>query len=225
MELHAIWNRIDQLEKLLISQAKEIDVLRRMVNSTQISVQNITTSLQKNNNFNNDNSPNNNSSTMRLIHKSYMGNQVNNNRNSIHLSSISTKDNQQVNIFNRPNTYHQPTYLMNSFVHPAIAIPPTNLAPSYNMDNNKLKLETTNACGGDFSNLASTVMPHQTSNMNRWSVGPTLRLHDSIVDRAVTTKTTILDNHQDLTEMRDGRHKRQCFVEILTCFCPCFSMC
>lgn len=35
MELHAVWNRIDQLEQLIITQAKEIDLLRRVVCSTQ----------------------------------------------------------------------------------------------------------------------------------------------------------------------------------------------
>lgn len=237
MELHAIWNRVDQLEKLLISQAKEIDVLRRMLNSTQVSVQNLT--LQGNNFNNTNNNTNcisnnsifNNNSTVRLIHKPFVGNQVNNNRNSIQLSSI-PKGNQQVNnIFNKSTTFNQPTYLMNSFVHPAIAIPPTNLVSTCNNDSltNKSKINNSNnssrldleanICRGNFSSVSSTMMPPHSSNMNRWSVGPNLRLLDSAVDK------TNLDGHNLTTELPHGRHKRQSFVEILTCFCPCFSMC
>lgn len=236
MELHAIWNRVDQLEKLLISQAKEIDVLRRMVNSTQVSIQNLT--LQGNNLNNNCISNNhnfNNNSTVQLIHKPFVGNQVNNSRNSIQLNSIS-KGNQQVNnIFNKSTTMNQPTYLMNSFVHPSIAIPPTNLVSTYNNDgmNNKSKINNNNnnndknnsrldfeanVCKGNFSSVSSTMMPPHSSNMNRWSVGPNLRLLDNAVDKRN------LDSH-NLTEAPHGRHKRQSFVEILTCFCPCFSMC
>lgn len=226
MEIHALWNRIDQLEKLLISQAKEIDTLRRVVNATQVSLQTLTHQKQQQQapKLANSNSNNNINSTVTLqIQKpTFLGNYnqqqqqlLNNNRNSVQLSSISkSSQNGRVNISNKQSTFHQPTYLMNSFVHPAIAIPPT-LVPS----NTRPNMETLNA-----SSRATSTIPlanyNSTTPSTRWSAAPNLRLLDNIVD-----KDTDLYLNRDLTGTQHQRHRRQSFVEILTCFCPCFSMC
>lgn len=39
METHTIWNRIDQLEKVVLSQAREIDGLKQLLNFTQATVE------------------------------------------------------------------------------------------------------------------------------------------------------------------------------------------
>lgn len=39
METHTIWSRIDQLEKVVLSQAREIDGLKQLLNFTQATVE------------------------------------------------------------------------------------------------------------------------------------------------------------------------------------------
>lgn len=185
MEIHAIWTRIDQLEKLILSQAKEIDMLRRIVNTVQITLQNngIVQSIYKNNG----------------IIPNHVPPLLSHNRQD-NLSSA----------LNR-NSTPQPaykTYMMNPFVHPASAIPPVanrvimTHETSYPMNG-------TNNINGLLTHSRTLPAIH---NNNRLSAGPTL-LH----------KMPDVDN--DKEESPRKRNVKYCLVELITCFCPCFSMC
>lgn len=172
MELQAIWNRIDQLEKLVISQAKEIEIQRRQLN--QIIAQQ---SFIK---------PKNNG--------------ANNNR-AIQTTSICAISKEFKNPTSRQS--HQP-YHMNSFVHPASAIPPA------------ISFSSTSKKSSDSSQITTTsdlLSSHQIHPANRWSM---------IAPSSQSFSMTGKELEQSGTDLP---HRRQSFVEVLTCFCPCFSMC
>lgn len=230
MELHAIWNRIDQLEQLILSQAKEIDLLRRVVNTTQISLQNCAT-----------NDPckklANGCQLIPSQSQNRLGNPIATSSSHANLNELSQivdkfaqqhqHEKQNVQKQQEPALMYK-SYLMNPFVHPSIAIPPVvnrivlrseNATPSASTAttvrpanyNNSLSRDSygLNRIGG--SAELNHIRPSRTLPANtRWSTGPSLL-------------GTLRDDEPDI----DDRPKSSRFTlaELITCFCPCFSMC
>lgn len=196
MELHAIWNRIDQLEQLIILQAKEIDMLRRIVNATQISLQNSVIGQ-------NQSGPVKQNVTATSDHSATM---ANHHHSSLILNGDTTAT---------KTTTNQPlckAYIMNPFVHPASAIPPVANRVLVRSESNQMRLlvNNSNATNSGLIVPLSRTLPANT----RWSTGPSLF-------------ETIPDNNDrlDVEELPRKRRNRLSLVELLTCFCPCFSMC
>lgn len=109
MELHSIWTRIEQLEKLIISQAKEIDLLRRVINSMQMILQagalpimSPATDIEY---------PKANQPTMC---------------NHIQSNPGQTKVGNEIMSTTTTHSSYKTQPLMNSFVHPISAIPPVS---------------------------------------------------------------------------------------------------
>lgn len=142
MEIHAVWNRIDQLEKLVISQSTEIDSLRKMLAGTQEAIE-IMLQLQQNSYGNNqtnhqrdcENPPRrhqlmppqssfatitrNDHELFALTADSATSTATTNNNNNN--NNRSNRNSKQIEVA----TTRRPTYpTMNSFVHPPTAIPP-----------------------------------------------------------------------------------------------------
>lgn len=111
MDLPSIWVRIEQLEKLIISQAKEIDLLRRVIHSMQMILQAGTLPIMSpaaDIEYSKINQP----STTTMCNN--IQNNPGHNRLNNEIMSSTTH-----------STYKtQP--LMNSFIHPISAIPPVN---------------------------------------------------------------------------------------------------
>lgn len=144
-QLNALWSRIDQLETVVVSQAKEIEHMKMILKQNNIIAHN-----------------------SRPAHRSMCH------------QNISTV---------------QP-YLMNPLVHPASAISPI----------------------GSKLTLSPTKVPDSRDRnyLNRYTIHAPPRSSDFG-----------LESDEDSTEDSSNinRHNRQSFVEVLTCFCPCFSMC
>lgn len=232
MELHALWNRIDQLEQLILTQAKEIDALRRIVNeSHHINKPNcgiVCPAITMTNNdevskiySNNNTKPTTNisnhsttsphtASPYTLAQINRLGSTLTSCRGSPTVTKTSTVQS------NRPMC--RPNYVMNPFVHPASAIPPVadrTLAAR----NDHLAMRTSASPSGMYNNyhnpgvhfrapLTSRTLPANT----RWSTGPSL----------LGTLTDLDPN--DVDKPRKRRNKMS-LIELVTCFCPCFSMC
>lgn len=222
MEVHAIWSRIDQLEQLILSQAKEIDLLRRILNATQLALQN----YQQGNQLeypDSAKSPNGLTlATTASRHHRQQHNQL-----SITPPTAITNSTSHSNLFKLPQQQQkqqpeQPTlyksYLMNPFVHPSIAIPPI-------ANRVVLQSETSNSLISDnFSPSIGGATRRTTTQPNgigttrtlpantRWSTGPSLL-------------GTLQDPDREMDEEPRKRNNRFSLVELLTCFCPCFSMC
>lgn len=241
MELHAIWNRIDQLEQLIISQAKEIDLLRRVVSSTQVVLQNSGLTIEAN-------LPSSSSSTNKsklALFRSPMGHIHQDSPtpppHRYHYNSQSTtRDNGIVAVQNRtstpPTTYKN--YTMNPFVHPANAIPPVA-----NRIVLKSATSTTLHAGTDhheqFNNATvnSKIVKgfmSPTSQYNdsrtlppnsRWSTGPSLLAGTTAVTTTFSDPDLVDQNKLDQAALAKVRANRFSLIELLTCFCPCFSMC
>lgn len=261
MELHAVWNRIDQLEKLVISQAKEIDALKRLVASQQLQVQN--------NNNNNPSVPTITSPkavpTLNF-YKTVATSFVSNNNG---LLQHQQQQQQQPNKDSSQFAY-QPC-LLNPLVHPPQAIPPvasrpavlresrmqinsgapnaaaaeeaaTNKTPIQNLPNNSLivAIRTPPASHHHPVRPVSWAQSSPSRNINN---GPyqqqhqhqhlatahhqsPSRQHAIVSPNSVITSTDRLDQTSDDSPNDKDKHvERQSFVEVLTCFCPCFSMC
>ena len=132
------------------------------------------------------------------------------------------------------------TYVMNPIIHPASAIPPvanrvvvaSNSCPlrgSPNQDQHHhhhnhfdhQPVELKHANCNHRQNHPSTLLTSPPSSRNqaqvspRWSTGPSL---------PAAAPITVFD--RDLEEGPDRRRRNRInLIELLTCFCPCFSMC
>lgn len=235
MELHVVWNRIDQLEKLVISQAKEIETLRRLVTSTQLALQTLTSQFWPTNSNTTNNNNNNNAigfyhqnqrasynrpaplgiehqqqqQQQHHHHHQYLNHDsttpMASNRNSMHLTSCAMPDG---------SANPRQGYSMRSFVHPPSAIPP-------GAANNRALISPTPPASEHM------LKPHQTHTLpagstNRWSTGPNMALGNSI---AAISASGSPQPDRDVSMAAARRRRRFSVIELLTCFCPCFSMC
>ena len=267
MELHAIWNRIDQLEQLILCQAKEIDLLRRVVSSTQIILQNNGLTLDA-----------------KIVGQSMMAITTRNKQNSVsevvpfrrrpgnfHEHSLSpaphsyqhdstynatttaNKINHNPNRFrdrltvnqcsNRGHAFRhrnssspttQENYTMNPFVHPANAIPPVvNRIVLKSATSNDLQSICANheKSINDHSRALKFSSPMERRYQNRGSLPPNARwsMNPSLLTAGDMTTKTFSEpdfNDQDqLDQKAKKRADRFSLIELITCFCPCFSMC
>lgn len=108
--------------------------------------------------------------------------------------------------------YHRPPvhpYQMSSFVHPPSAIPPR--VPARRPLTERNPYQPANSSWLESSPHALTA----TSTSKRWSAAPNLSSppDDETLDELFSEQPA------------QKKHNRQRFVEVLTCFCPCFSMC
>lgn len=196
MDIHAIWSRIDQLEKIVIAQGREIDKLRQLVKSNKSLQPSLCNGLYKD------------------------GSQFAQSNHSQILSPFSVQDkhdHSSVGLNEVSSGGYRNSFLMNSFVHPASAVPPfAGWIP-----------ESKEVDSGDDISRGGTIFAYPTSNRNslaisqyqqqvpnRWSVGPRSLISDHPDDR---------DDNVD--ELPLEKNANQGLIELMTCFCPCFSMC
>jgi len=268
MELHAVWNRIDQLEKLIISQAKEIDSLRRAINSNQNLAQNANLNSAGNtcNHSNLDNMKamcNHKPLNVPVIRPPLIANgqcrhhpsptptttsQLNSNK------LLATRDFNKSNILlatarNRvstpPMTYKN--YFMNPFVHPANAIPPVadriilrteacdnypNAAGKKSPEMNNITAVHRRAIKNNHHLNYGLSLPMDNRAMGpgrplppnvRWSTGPSLLAGTNTTSSAFTNDLEQDEQSQSASAKR--RANKLSLIELITCFCPCFSMC
>lgn len=207
MELHAIWNRIDQLEQLIISQAKEIDLLRRALSTTQ------TITLQSD-----AKSPNGFLMTSDHHPRQHLAMTAADHMHSSTHGPIPACQQQQQS----PNSSLYKSYLMNPFVHPPQAIPP--VASRVIMRSENSSSVTSHQYvpvmrQSDLNRFAATgVATGQTTRTlpanTRWSSGPSLL--GALPD---------VEPENDDRPAKEGGGRFNFFGELLTCFCPCFGMC
>ena len=229
MELFAVWNRIDQLEQLIITQAKEIDVLRRVIQTTQVALQSYIVNQPQTRQL--TPSPTNNltvsnfpqslqsavSSNSNQFANSHHGNPYKNQPQQkqqrrdkfVNRSNCSPTDSQTI------QPIYRSSYMMNPYVHPASAIPPVvnrviTRSDCYQLESAGRSDRITSFQLAPVGN--SRTLPTNT----RWSTGPSL----------LGTMQPIV-NHDDQEESLAERRKQSRFslVELVTCFCPCFTMC
>lgn len=206
MELHSIWNRIDQLEQLIVSQAKEIDTLRRSLNATQMNIRNCTQP---------EDVIHGRGRWLAASEQQQYPTACNRAQPSWNYSIDQRIDRMQPVGRN---------YALNH-IHPVNAIPPF-ARPMVPMDDHHRychlkqrqerfgserpssrtpKLTTSN------SNHNSWTLPANT----RWSTGPSLLGTLMDIDEKGGA------NERSRTRGRD----RYNLIELFTCFCPCFNMC
>lgn len=229
MELHAVWNRIDQLEQLIISQAKEIDLLRRVVDSTQLAVQQNNALSGATKQVNGYLAEPDHQRNLQLALRAASNTgldvvQVTPNNPQITPNGLISSPCQprrfgQQQQRQPSNSTIYKSYLINPFVHPATAIPPVA---------NRVVLRSENSSSSATSHRYSPVMRqsdlnHLSPNTSRtsrtlpantrWSTGPSL----------LETLADVEVGGEERPPRRRGWHNF--FVELLTCFCPCFGMC
>lgn len=235
MDLNTVWSRIDQLEKVVVSQAREIDGLKQLLNSTQATVERLY--VQNNQHH---------SALFATICNDPSSDAISSSRPSPPVPTINWIPNDPVNLnrVQHPNTQnkrpltYQPSsaYQMSSIVHPESAIPPDSSAIQHQ--------ETNSTCTGISSNriispkaVMSTLTNGSANNKNsntyaksKLSNGylsasqPLTWTSDNRYSRSFDVENCDAgDDPKSLCDER--RHRKQSLVEVLTCFCPCFGMC
>lgn len=151
--MDAIWIRMDQLERIVMAQGREIECLRRIIEHQMDPT-----------NYHNE--------------RHTIGHQI-------------SLDQQHGYKDSNRNSFH-----MNSFVHPASAVPPFVrwLPEPINRDQ-------------------SNSFQRQTED--HWSSEPDTHLSARLESQGIDFDETSLQK----------KPKGLNLVEVLTCFCPCFSMC
>lgn len=181
MEIQAIWNRMDQLERLTISQAREIENLKRGQSYFQHQVLKQLSSDPRRYQL---------SKKSLAILRPY----------STAITPLSHDHQAQLSAPATSNgIIHFPIqpYPINSFIHPTSAIPPVaNRAALTRHPNHR---PSTNAS----ESLSSMATSHWPANL---------------------TNSLDLDLDPGLEISSDKKKRLRC-IELLNCFCPCFSMC
>lgn len=224
MNLQAIWSRIDQLEQLILDQAREIDILRRSIAATQMTVEEI----------------NNQDCSNGYNHHGH-----GQGRNAICARDqvLDDRENALLAISNHHNDRHQtnqmtkqPLYrssVMNP-IHPANAIPPARRIVLTSTEFNHHHQEQTTFYHGQPNGLQRRIASERPMSQTlatmggpcnnqrtlpantRWSTGPSLL--DTLTD---------YDGKGSSGAEQDTGKRRGIFnlVEIITCFCPCVNLC
>lgn len=227
MELHAIWNRIDQLEQLIISQAKEIDSLRRMVNTTQVTVQSCRLNNDINSHYMRANGHIKTASPNHLLCPAIEGASNAKGQTPTNRKSMFVPTNQHHMNHQHQHNQCQPlykSYVMNP-IHPAIAIPPvTSRVVLRSAEQDTTSATATQAQlnkylhrgGSEEPSYRPAITNSRTLPANtRWSTGPSL----------LGTLNDPSDTDRENDERALRTKNRFNLIEVLTCFCPCFGMC
>lgn len=237
----AIWNRIDQLERLVLSQSQEIENLKRLIILGNES---------------HHNRPNNTPAVPQhqqpVNYSTYNPNQ---NLRPGYLAIRNQSNHQQTvalpaNFTSVPppnNPLFQPQ--MNSFIHPQSAIPPVAIRPSVNVASNTPALPPNLQVPSQESqkliqNLDRLLTENRPPPSSRWSMAASVVANNSNTNDNIQREFGNYITHQprnsslfgppngilgepndDESDEANKKHERQKFVEVLTCFCPCFSMC
>lgn len=213
MELHALWARMDQLEQLILTQAREIDSLRIILNATQLA---------------------NNSCRHREngdLSKRWPVPMV---QNDPILYLQAARNRLEPNNTRRPaEDRFQPApanYAMSS-IHPASAIPPVARHVVFTSNTHYNQPPTSQTRFERFSSegpvskgpksAAAIIYRHQNQSRSlpaqaRWSTGPSL---------VSTLTNSSNEKHNDGERNNMPERRRLHLIELFTCFCPCFSMC
>lgn len=208
MEVHAIWNRIDQLERLVLAQAKEIDAMRRSINclskAAQSGAANATCLASRQpiaalNNGDVDVAKCNgklaiDSGRLRVFENAHqrrakLSQAANNKQCPVHRFSRSftrfaqnkAGDGEPGADSIAPTSTFQP-YLINPFVHPSSAVPPATLRPVACAPHKT-------AANEQMSEVRARALSTRCANgLARWSIGPP----------SLLTQTTISDHEDSL---------------------------
>lgn len=251
MDLQSIWNRMDQLERLVLAQAREIEALRRLVGACARSPQAIECGSIVPCAINTQLGYNNNNRAKDVFAQANCSGEQQMHDCPVHRLTkpfgrralLDTKSTATAKQQISPTSTFQP-YLINSFVHPSTAVPPATLRPV---------VSSSARCNG--------------ANLTRWSIGPPsliqatnssslgLELNhedDTITDDYAFRRSKVKDRNEaepilqtthepikhvarmldDVTDLemtedaaRSKAKRHWGLVELLTCFCPCFTMC
>jgi hypothetical protein len=238
MELHAIWNRIDQLEQLILSQAKDIDTLRRALNAAQITIQkclpngadpttgrrHCLTAVARY--HDNPMKPQQLTTACTAYGRAPPGDRFS---SLLAAAPPATTTRSRFDGVERPGRMELNTIANRNFssitnsVHPVNAIPPIarQVVLSSSMHTHQPPDRTRRfgsegpGSRGPMSGIAADGSNSMTLPANaRWSTGPSLL-------------GPLVDIERDSDHGRSKAPKRRCFnlIELFTCFCPCFNMC
>lgn len=234
----AIWNRIDQLEKLVLSQSQEIENLKRLIilrnesHHNQPDNTSCVAQQQQPINYSTYN-PNQNLRPGYLA----IGNQSNHQQTVALPANFASVPPPSTPLF-------QPQ--MNSFVHPQSAIPPVAIRPAVNVAPNTPTLPSNLQVPSQESqkliqNLDRLLTENRPPPSSRWSLAANVAAtNNDNIQREFGNYITqqppnsslfgspngiLGDPNKDESDELGKKHERQKFVEVLTCFCPCFSMC
>lgn len=192
MDIHALWSRMDHLERIILEQGKEIDRLKQML---------------ANNSRPTNYSPDENTSQLPDALQQTLNPQSRKQQSALNPSSVRIDDTQR-------NSFH-----MSSYVHPQSAVPPFARWPTDSTD--KLPAEK--------AKKTNATLSYHPSNRNSFAgLQHSPRLSQPITTARPLVQNRIMLNYQD--NESDGSssqqaNKNQGLIEVLTCFCPCFSMC
>lgn len=155
------------------------------------------------------------------------------NRNSVAVTNMVSTNNHDTNNLRphmrQPCTVSTNPFQMKSFVHPTTAVPPGINRPLFGDPGgnnagvfNNIYNSTSTADQNNHMN-ASPLSVVQPLHRSKWS---TIPADKSLLDN-LTNSVNITDPTESVIEINlpYKKHDRQSFVEVLTCFCPCFSMC
>lgn len=182
MDLQALWSRIDQLERLVLAQASEIERLKRLTGGQQHQARE-------------EEEGRKGQKQQHYLVSSFT--------TAAHHQRVEFWRNpQQASGFERRHSSHwthQPS--SGPTLKPPIRPPATT---------------QTSLAGRERRQLAR---PSPALATARWSTGPLVSRLD-----ALEAPTELADSEES-AELKEPQRQRQSFVELLTCFCPCFSMC
>lgn len=221
MELNALKGKIEHLERLVASQSREIESLKRIVMQRPSSAH------------------------INGYKKPYINTYDNQHRNHHHEHQHDTNFNhhqhQSLSASPQPHQQRQSMiyqpYVMDSHIHPDSAIPPIARAFTVGPDNKiRYKGELNSAL--DLSNNFNKFGPNERlrykSDYTNSLTGDAHFWSDTALDRkrevgsvAAIDDSDGTDEDTSSSEQATGRKVpgRQVLIEVLTCFCPCFSMC
>lgn len=196
----SVWAKIDQLERTVLSQAKEIDDLKRSVNRIET--------------FSNPRDHRHQSQPVQS-HRYH--------RDRDHYSSTSDRTRESSRHIS-PDSVSYPhqschPYQMNSFVHPPSAIPPRSSVRWHGPSDQRSELASRRDYRSPPRTPPMAQSRPQASSSQRWSAAPNLA---STADDVIGE---LGDSQESVESLTRHKHNRQRFVEVLTCFCPCFNMC
>jgi len=190
-DLHALSTRIDQLERVVLTQAKEIEALKRAVGSHPSTAVQLSKPLAAATRY---------SALVMPVSQTRP--------TQSHLSGLAAPSENIKPALQQQQQQQPQHYPMNPLVHPPSAIPPVTSRPSKFAANSE-RLVSSSSCYGN-----GLVPTNRVPPVARWSVGPDQLSQAEWRDEQ--------DQDDAATSKRLGR---QSCVEVLTCFCPCFSMC
>lgn len=251
MDIQTLWNRLDELEKFVRAQSREVDMLKEIIyknnnnniyGDNRLNVDPIFT-----NNMGIDKNPNSNRQT---IDQDY--------RTNAYLSApmiINKSQTSKVDCHEARNSFAN----MSSYIHPSIAVPPTiNWTKPSNTDTRTGRNERDTGLIANISDGFDTNCSSSSVNNSRNScltdvniTGPprnssrlfsssdvqqqlryslSTRPFSSLTSNSLQTnninnKRATHDFNFDSDESPFPKEDNQGLAEVLTCFCPCFNMC